>query len=289
MRESHDAIRFDAELRTRREQQVRVGARPQTLGADCLGIDPNVDELREPCPLQHRGRRRARGHDRAPQPSEGGRLQKPVGSGQGGDAADAQAVLEQLSLAPGNRIHCVLRQAQTPPGEEERDPLETWPAVEVGVIVRVAVERHVRPVVARGGQKQWVERLRPRRSVERVAVGEHAIEVEDASTRGRREPEPAGRYGDGRQPRRGSYRVERRDLAEQRRRRPTLVRQGLGLGGNFRRREEPPIGLERSRRRIECRLPLRGGAVEIRTGCVRHRAQGHPDPGPPHQHFAALQ
>ena len=63
----------------------------------------------------------------------------------------------------------------------------------------------------------------------------------------------------------------------------------LVVGGNFRRGKEPPIGLERSRRRIECRLPLRGGAVEIRTGCVRHRPQGHPDPGPPHQHLAALQ
>jgi hypothetical protein len=181
-----------------------------------------------------------------------------------------QAVLEELALPACDVRDRGVRKAKAASRKKETDAFRTELPIEVRVIVAVVIERRIRrSSFVRPGEQDRLERLCPRSCVQRVAVGEDSVEVEDADLRSNRQAQPQRSDRAGGEPRRRTQVMDRGHRAEERRRLATLLHQVMSLPRHRGGRKDGTIGLECPRRRVEGGLPLRGRRVQI--GRLRRR------------------
>ena len=118
---------------------------------------------------------------------------------------------ERLALLPREPVGRVgvcrvdgppFREADAAAAEKEVDSLEPRAAVDVGAVVGVAVERDELPAgLVAQPEQELVEDLGPGRRVQDGAVGENAVEIEDARADAAPQAEHRDTQGGRREPR----------------------------------------------------------------------------------------
>ena len=200
-----------------------------------------------------------------PMRTQAGSLEVAVCAGQRRDAAGVQPVLEELALPARDLRDRGVRKAEAASGEKEPDPFGAEPAVEVGVVVGVTVERRVvRAFVLCQGEQDGLQRLRPRGCVQRVAVGEDSVEIEEAHLDDAWQAESMRGDGSRGEPRWRSDVMHRSHRAEERRCLTALLRQAVRLPRERGGRKDGTVRLQRPRGGVERPLPVCSRAVQVR-------------------------
>ena len=132
----------------------------------------------------------ARRHHRRVQPGGAHGAYVAHRAGVGLDAALAHERNEALVLLGGERLDRVVGQADAARHEERARAVDAQLAVDEGGIVVEQIEGDERLAVARGAVVQeGVEHLLPGRRVQLGRLREHAVEIEEAGARPRRQAE----------------------------------------------------------------------------------------------------
>ena len=182
--------RLDVEPLTGREEHVGGGLGAQPFDVDGVAVDPLLDQMREPGPLEDRGGVRARGDDGTVHAEHAGGLEVGARAREGRHALELQTRPQPFLLAvrqpvdglgAGRVVRTAFGQADATAGEERADSVEARPAGDPELVVVVPIEgRDLLAAALRPLEEEAVERVRPGGRVEARAGREDAVEVEHA-------------------------------------------------------------------------------------------------------------
>ncbi len=205
-RDSDEVVHEDRRLRRicsepARRGEERVGLRQdaELLGTDRLTVDDFVEEKRKPGEVEHRTRVLA---DRDDRPAKAGvpcsrevlprrAERRDTLAGENRAQRSLLVVRETVDgLGVGRIGDRADLEADPAAAEELADAFEPRATVDVALVVVVRIERHDLVRRESGAAKEKaVERLGPGGTVSGDAVGEHAVELEDARFERRRQAE----------------------------------------------------------------------------------------------------
>jgi E1-E2 ATPase len=200
----HCGCRVDAEAVAGEQQHIRGGARAELGCAPDTRVDAFLDEGVESGAGEDLLGTRTRRDDAALDRGAAGGVEEAVRPGQCAHATAVESVLEGDSLAErdaarGVRIRAfvppALRDADSPALEKHMDRLEPGASLDVLGVVGLAVEGDEQPAeLVAQLQKEVVEDLGPGGCMERAAVGQDTVEVDEARLGAVRQPDERGRH-----------------------------------------------------------------------------------------------